>query len=423
MDIAKTNNPDYSRILDFFTRSCDLGLIQLINESDTYDGRILRVQGRDIVNFGNCSYVGLETCEALKQGAIDAVTRYGIFLSSSRLCIGLDLNEKLEALLDQITGYHTLVTQSTTLGSLSAIPVITSPNDLIVLDHQVHASVQNAVKIAQTQGSKVGIIRHNNMSALEDAIIKHRHSYGKIWYMADGMYSMLGDSCPIEDMYELMDRYPNFHCFVDDAHGMSWIGEHGKGHTLHRKALHPQMVLVMSMAKGFGCCGGVLVFPTAETRHLMRRLGSSLIYSGPIPTPVLGACIASANLHLTEEITIRQNALHARIEFFREKAFDYGLPLVNDSFSPIFYFGGGTEENAYHIAKKMLDAGFLATICNYPVVPKKNAGIRVSVTTHNTFEDIENLLSTMADVVNDLEREDKFNKEKVYKDFSALAAA
>jgi 7-keto-8-aminopelargonate synthetase-like enzyme len=413
----------YARTLDYVNRSCDLGIFQLKVESDTYDGRIVRVQSRDIINFGNCSYVGLDVCEALKQGAIDAVTRYGNLFASSRLAIGLDLNEKLEALLDQITGYHTLVTQSTSLGSLSAIPVIISPNDLIVLDHQVHASVQTAVKIAQTQGSKVAMIRHNNMTALEDLIKKHKRNYDKIWYMADGMYSMLGDPCPIEDMYELMERYPNFHCFVDDAHGMSWIGEHGKGYTLHRRPLHPQMVLVMSLAKGFGCCGGVLVFPTAEARHLIRCLGSSLIYSGPIPTPVLGACIASAKLHLTDEIKVRQKALHARIKFFREKAYAYGLPLVNHSFSPIFYFGGGSEENAYHIAKKLFDAGFIATICNYPVVPKKNAGIRVSLTTHNTYEDIENLLSTMADVVNGLEIENKFDKEKIYKDFRALEVA
>jgi 7-keto-8-aminopelargonate synthetase-like enzyme len=414
---------DYTRALNAITYACDLGILQLKVESDSYDGRIVRVQGKDLIHFGNCSYVGLDTCESLKQGGIDAITRYGNFFSSSRLCIGLGLNEQLEALLDQITGYHTLVTQTTSLGSISAIPVIASPNDLIVLDHQVHASVQNAVKIAQTQGTKVGMVRHSNMAALEDAIIKNQRNYEKIWYMADGMYSMLGDPCPIEDMYELMDRYPNFHCYVDDAHGISWIGEHGKGLTLHKRPLHPQMVLVMSLAKGFGCCGGVLVFPTPEARHLIRCLGSSLIYSGPIPTAVLGACIASAKLHLTDEITIRQKSLHARIKFFREQAYAYGLPLVNHSFSPIFYFGAGTEENAYHIVKKMLDAGFYTYICNYPVVPTKNAGIRMCVTTHNTFEDIENALSTMAGLVDDLEIENKFNKEKIYKDFRALEVA
>jgi 7-keto-8-aminopelargonate synthetase-like enzyme len=419
----KKSATDYTRILNAVTYACDLGIIQLSVESDSFDGRILRVQGKDLIHFGNCSYLGLDTAEELKRGGIDAIMHYGSSFASSRQGVGLGLNEELEALLNQITGYHTLVTQTTTLGSLSAIPVITSPNDLIVMDHQVHASVQNAVKIAQSQGTQVAMIRHNSMSELEDTIIKHQHSYEKIWYMADGLYSMIGDSCPIEDMYGLMDRYPNFHCYVDDAHGISWIGKHGKGYTLHRRPLHPQMVLVMSMNKAFGVCGGILVFPTAEARQLVKCLGSSLIYSGPIPTAVLGACIASAKLHLTDEITVRQNALYARIKFFREQAYAYGLPLVNHGFSPIFYFGASTEENAYHIVKKMLDAGFFINICNYPIVPKKHAGVRMSVTTHNTFEDIENALSTMANVVSDLENEGKFNKEKIYRDFGALEVA
>lgn len=411
---------DYTRSLNAISYARDFGVLQLKVESDSYDGRIVRVHDRDLLHFGNCSYIGLDTCETLKQGGIDAITRYGNFFSSSRLCIGLDLNEKLEALLDEITGYHTLVTQTTSLGSLSAIPIITSPNDLIVLDHQVHASVQNAVKIAQTQGTKVGMIRHSSMQALEDVIIKQQNKYEKIWYMADGMYSMLGDPCPIEAMYELMDRYPNFHCFVDDAHGISWIGKHGKGWTLHKRPLHPQMVLVMSMAKGFGCCGGILVFPTEEARHTIRCLGSSLIYSGPIPTAVLGACIASAKLHLTDEIIFRQNTLYARMKYFREQAYSFGLPLVNHSFSPIFYFGCGSLENAGYISKKMLDAGFYVNICGYPTVPQKYSGIRMSVTTHLTFKDIENAVSTLVGLVSDLENQGKLNKEKIYKDFNAV---
>lgn len=411
----------YSRTLKVITDCCDKGILQLQVESDRYDGRIVRVKGKDIIHFGNCCYTGLDTNEAIKQGSIDAINRYGNYFSSSRQYIGLGLNEELEELLDEITGYYTLVTPTTSLASLSAIPVITSPNDLIIMDHQVHASVQNAVKISQTQGSKVGMIRHNNMAALEDAIVKNQAKYEKIWYMADGIYSMLGDGCPLEQMYEFMDRYPNFHCFVDDAHGMSWIGEKGKGYSLNKRPiLHPQMVLEMSMNKGFGVCGGVLVFPTAESRHLVKCLGASLIFSGPMSTAVLGACIASAKLHLTEEITIIQSELHKRIKFFREQAYGYGLPLVNHSFSPIFYIGAGLEENAYRLVKNMLDAGYYTSICNYPVVPNKYAGVRMNVTNHLTYSDIDKALSAMSGFVEELESVGKLNKEKIYQNFRSF---
>lgn len=420
----KKNSIDYARTLKVITDCCDAGILQLKVESETYDGRIVTIDGKDRIHFGNCCYTGLDTSEVLKLGAIDAINRYGNYFSSSRQYLGLGLNEELEALLDQITGYHTLVTPTTSLASLSAIPVIVSPKDLIIMDHQVHASVQNAVKIAETQGSKVTMIRHSNMSALEDAIKKYQNNYERIWYMADGIYSMLGDGCPIEVLYELMDRYPKFYCFVDDAHGMSWIGENGKGYSLHRcPRLHPQMILEMSMNKAFGVCGGILVFPTAESRHLVKCLGAALIFSGPMSTAVLGACIASAKLHLTNEIRIRQNDLHKRIKFFREQAYANRLPLVNHSFSPIFYFGTGSEENAYQLVKNMLDAGFYTSICNYPVVPNKYAGLRMNITTHLTFEDLENALSTLAGFVDVLENEGKLNKEKIYLDFRALEAS
>jgi 7-keto-8-aminopelargonate synthetase-like enzyme len=411
---------DYTRTLKAITHARDLGIIQLKIESDFYDGRIVRSGNKDLIHFGNCSYVGLDTCETLKLGAIDAIIRYGNLFACSRQYIGLGLIEELETLLNQITGHVCLVSQTTSLGSLSAIPIITSANDLIVMDHQVHTSVHTAVKIAKTQGTKVGMTRHSNMSVLEDIIKKQQNKYDKIWYMADGVYSILGDYCPIEEMYELMDRYPKFHCFVDDAHGISWIGTHGKGLTLHKKPLHPQMVMISSLAKGFGACGGVLVFPTEEERYKVKSLGSALVYCGPLPTAVAGACIASAKLHLTDEITDRQNELHSRIKYFREQAYANELPLVNHSFSPIFYFGTGTEDNACQIVKIMNDAGFLACPCNHPVVPRKNAGVRMCVTTHLTFDDIKNALSIMAQGIDDLERNGKIDKEKIYSDFKVF---
>jgi 7-keto-8-aminopelargonate synthetase-like enzyme len=413
-------NTDYNRVLKAISHARELGIIQLETNSEYYDGRIVTIEGKDLLHFGNCSYVGLDTCEAIKLGSIEAITKYGNLFASSRQYIALGLNLELEELLNQITGYHTLVTQSTTLGSLSAIPVLASSKDLIVMDHQLHASVQNAAKLAQTQGTQVTMVRHSNMQALEDIIKKHQNHYKNIWYLADGLYSMLGDQCPIEQMYNLLERYSNFHCFVDDAHGMSWIGKHGKGSILNKSQLHPKMVLVMSLAKGFGCCGGVLVFSDQETLNIVKSLGTSLLYSGPIPTPVLGGCIASAKLHLTEEITVRQKALLERIKYFREKAYALNLPLMNHCLSPIFYFGGGSEDNAYFIVKNMLDSGFFTCICNYPLVPSKNAGIRLCLTTHLTFADIDNALTTLAGLFNALEYEGKLDKEKIFNDFKAL---
>lgn len=47
----------------------------------------------------------------------------------------------------------------------------------------------------------------------------------------------------------------------------------------------------------------------------------------------------------------------------------------------------------------------------------------MNITTHLTFEDLENALSTLAGFVDVLENEGKLNKEKIYLDFRALEAS
>ena len=45
---------------------------------------VVTLGGQPLVNFGLCSYVGLEIDPRLKQGAIDALSRYGVQFASSR---------------------------------------------------------------------------------------------------------------------------------------------------------------------------------------------------------------------------------------------------------------------------------------------------------------------------------------------------
>ena len=51
---------------------------------------------------------------------------------------------ELEALLDEMFGGHALVTPTTSLGHLATLPVLIGSSDAVVLDQQVHASVQMA---------------------------------------------------------------------------------------------------------------------------------------------------------------------------------------------------------------------------------------------------------------------------------------
>ena len=87
---------------------------------------------------------------------------------------------------------------------------------------------------------------------------------------------MHGDPAPLDGAARRsLARHERLHLYLDDAHGMSWTGEHGRGYVLGAGPLPPRTVVVASLAKAFAAGGAVLVFPDAETARLVRTCGSS----------------------------------------------------------------------------------------------------------------------------------------------------
>ena len=117
---------------------------------------------------------------------------------------------------------------------------------------------------------------------------------------------MHGDVAPLGDLQQLAARYEQLHLYLDDAHGVSWSGRHGRGYVLGNGRIPPRTVIAASLSKGFAGGGGALIFPDKETARLVRTCGGPLIFSGPLQPALLGANIASARIHLSPEIERRQ---------------------------------------------------------------------------------------------------------------------
>src|SRR3954467_4440837 len=116
------------------------GMMHNIVEDERLDGRSITVQGKSLVNFGSCSYLGLETHPALKAGVIEAVERYGTQFSSSRAYVSAPAYAEPEEGLSALFGRPTILTPSTTLGHFATLPTVVDSDDVFVLDHQVHHS-------------------------------------------------------------------------------------------------------------------------------------------------------------------------------------------------------------------------------------------------------------------------------------------
>ena len=414
--------PMYESINEVATNSINRGIAHLSVDKQI-NGREVIINGRRITNLGSCSYLGLENHSFLKEGAIRAIEEHGTQFSSSRSFLALGMYRELEELLGLMFGYPTIATATTSLGHIAAIPLLIQAKDAVILDHQVHASVSNAVKMVKANGTHVEMIRHSNLEMLERSIKKLSEQYDQIWYMADGIYSMYGDKAPVKELVQLLDQYEQFHLYIDDAHGMSWTGKNGCGFVLSEIDLHEKMIIATSLNKSFASGGGALICPSEEVKKTILKCGSTLIFSGPVQPAILGSSIASAQFHLSDELPKRQKELQSKMQWFIHEAKKWNLPLVMDDETPVFCIGVGKTQLGYELVEKMLEQGYYINLAIYPAVPIKNTGLRMTTTWNNTKEDITNMLATLSEQLDELLIKHNSSREEIYRAFRMKAKA
>jgi 7-keto-8-aminopelargonate synthetase-like enzyme len=376
------------------------GLIHWTLEDSSLDGRTITLGGRRLVNFGSCSYLGLEMDMRLKAAACEAVMRYGTQFSSSRAYASVPLYREFQALLSEMVGgLPLLVAPTTSLGHMAAIPVLVADRDAVVYDAQVHSSVQAVLPALMQRGIPCEPVRHNRLDKLEERVQKLSLEHERVFYLCDGVYSMHGDVVDVDALFALLDRQPSLFAYVDDAHGVGWAGRHGAGVVLGTRGIHERMLVTLGLAKSFATCGAAIVVPTPELAARIFTCGSTMIFSGPLQPAQLGAGIASAKIHLSSDLEPLQAKLRRHIDVFDRATEAEGLVTLSPTPSPIRFVEVGAEESAMQVCEDLQDAGYFVNIAVFPAVPRGRAGVRLMLNTHQTEQDILDLVSSLASSV------------------------
>lgn len=401
-DIAAQRERSLEMVRSQMDMAIEFGLIRLRVEDQAPTGETITIGGEELLNFGSCAYLGLNVDDRLKEGAIDAIRRYGPVFSSSTAYTSIDLYSSLEEKLQKIFGNTVLVPTTTTLGHLSVLPVLVSPGDLVLLDHQVHASVQLTGYALRGMGAEVENVPHNDMDALASILDARAGNHAKVWYLADGIYSMFGDTAPVADIMELVESYPNLHVYFDDAHGVGWMGTHGRGFVLSEVPMHERMIVIGSLAKSWGAGGSVLVLPGDEIAEQVLLAGATFTFSGPLHPAELGAAVAAADIHLSPEHEVRQRELMDRIDYVRERLVEAQLPAMSLARTPLWYIRVGAPANAGVLARRLIDDGFYPNVSGFPAVARGMDGIRFTNTLYLTHEHLERFMDALERYVPDL---------------------
>jgi len=362
----------------------------MMRTAGRYLGRWVELGDRMLRNFGTCAYLAFDRRPELRNAVITATEEYGAQFSISRVYLECALYRELECNLERIAGRPTLVAPATTLAHMAALPVIVHDEDAVIIDQFAHASLHSATDLLRDV--PVHLVRHSRIDQIDHLIQSLSPRHENIWLVVDGLYSMFGDFAPFQELAGLLDRWPQLHLYIDDAHATGWLGTHGRGGALTHFGHHKRVVVALSLNKAFGAAGGALALPDAELKTRIRRCGGPMLFSSPIQPPMLGAAVASSKLHLSDQHAATQAELLHRIDFTIAAAERARLPLATQHRTPIFFIPCDSVDQATDEAQRLLSEGFYVCPSAFPAVPVNRPGVRFTITLHNELEDIAALV-------------------------------
>ncbi|MFM8678888.1 MAG: aminotransferase class I/II-fold pyridoxal phosphate-dependent enzyme, partial [Alphaproteobacteria bacterium] len=190
-------------------------------------GATSRIGGREYVNFSSYNYLGLAGHPAVLKAAKDAIDRYGMSASASRLVAGeRPVHRELEAELADFYGVEDCVAfVSGHATNVSTIGYLFGPRDLVVHDSLIHDSAMQGIRLS---GATRRSFPHNDIAALDLLLAEIRGQFERVLVVVEGLYSMDGDTPDLPALVDVKRRHKAF-LMVDEAHGLGVLGATGRG--------------------------------------------------------------------------------------------------------------------------------------------------------------------------------------------------
>src|SRR5213082_678203 len=152
---------------------------------------VAEMEGKPRIMLGSNNYLGLTGDERVKQGALDALNRYGTGLTGSRFLNGtIELHLELEReLAEWMDAEAVLVFTTGHQANLGALGTLLGPSDTVIADSGDHASILDGCILSR---AKLRPFRHNRIDRLEHALQRAVGDGGGVLVVVDGVFSMEG---------------------------------------------------------------------------------------------------------------------------------------------------------------------------------------------------------------------------------------
>lgn len=350
--------------------------------------RRLSIDHNDI-DFLSNDYLGLARSPVLReniQNAFNELLDATNGATGSRLLSGnTTYAEDLEADLARLfLGESALLFNSGYTANLALLSSVPQRGDTIILDELAHACMKEGARLSYAQKLS---FRHNDLDDLEKKLEK---SQGEVFVVVESVYSMDGDTVPLEAILRLCQTY-KANLIIDEAHSTGIWGRKGNGLVCGLGLEKEVFASVYTFGKAMGVHGAAVVGSEVLIQFLIN-FARPFIYTTALPIHSLVA-IRESFAYLGQNIQL-QDQLKANIEYFKSYAIPKfkaaGVDVIESS-SAIQALVIPGVERVKKLAEMLQQKGFNVRPILSPTVKAGAERLRLCLHSYNTQEEMDSL--------------------------------
>ncbi len=270
-------------------------------------GAEIMVKGKKCLNFCANNYLGLADNPELIEAAKKGMDARGYGMASVRFICGCqDLHKQLEKKIAEFFGTEDTILYAACFDANGGVfePLLTE-EDAIISDALNHASIIDGVRLCKAQRYRYA---NADMADLEEQLKAAQKNRFRI-IVTDGVFSMDGNVCPLDKIYELANKYDAM-VMVDESHSAGVVGKTGRGVTERYNLRGKIEILTGTLGKAFGGAMGGFTTGKKEIIDMLRQRSRPYLFSNSM-APGL---VAGLRLQAVGERHLRRDDLRRRQE-------------------------------------------------------------------------------------------------------------
>jgi len=345
------------------------------------------INGRKTILLGTYNYMGMTFDPDVVAAGKKALDEFGSGTTGSRVLNGTYQGHKEceEALKEFYGTEHAIVFSTGYQANLGMISTLAGKGDYIILDADSHASIYDGCWLGNAE---VVRFRHNSVEDLDKRLGRLPVEAGKL-VVLEGVYSMMGDIAPLKEMVAVAKKHGAM-ILCDEAHGMGFFGEHGRGVFEEAGVADDIDFVVGTFSKSVGTVGGFCVsnHPKFEVLRLVCR---PYVFTASLPPSVVATAAASIRklMHAGDKrahLWKNSRRLHKGLR-------DMGYKLGTDTAQSAIIAVILTDmAQAVALWQGLLEAGLYVNTARPPATPAGMFLLRCSLCAEHSDEQVDQIL-------------------------------